>query len=229
MFVKAEEETWSLPFLISLKRVRNTLTGFWVCNVFPPKKTVMKILLFLFPVWKFVCTQLLAAAFPWSEFLFQQRCSSSWVYTFHVGIFLQSPLSALADLMTSLFCSYFSLPFMLVDSCRVSLTWVSLTPKVSAFICFFHFLPLYSWAKDTVVLPRAGPGYRQLTLEPWFSHRLWGENRDRAEQLQPWNGTSQGLGSAGISYSTLWVSYWPWTHNIEIMEILVSLFVMCDL
>lgn len=58
--MKAEER--SLPFLILLKRARNTLTGSWVCSVFSPKKAVKKPLPFLFPVCEFVCTQLLAAA-----------------------------------------------------------------------------------------------------------------------------------------------------------------------
>lgn len=34
------------------------------------------------------------------------------------------------------------------------------------------------------MLHRAGPGYRQLTLEPWFSHWPWGENQGSTEQLQ---------------------------------------------
>lgn len=55
-----------------------------------------------------------------------------------------------SGLMTSLLCSYFSLPCMLVDSC--SLTALLLFAS-------FIFLPLYSWADDTVVLHGAGPGY----------------------------------------------------------------------
>lgn len=205
------EETWSLPFLISLKWAGNTLQGSWVCSVFSPKKTVIKILAFLFPVCEFVCTQLLAAAcstappcllalllaLGWPLISLSSSssdCSSSGVYTFHVGIFLQSPLSALVtDDFTPLF-----LLFLTLHACR------SLQSHSSAFICCFHFLHLYSWAKDTVLLHRAGN--RQQSLEPRF--RAGSGEKTRIVQSscslgQPWDGTSQGVGSAGISYSTL--------------------------
>lgn len=185
------EKTWSLPFLIFLKRARNTLTGSGVCSLFSPKKTVIKILSFLFPVCELVCTQLLAAA-----------CSTAPPCLLPLLLALGWPLNSLSSSSSntalpqgfslSTLGSFSEVPCLLWLDDFTALFLFLLTLHTfgfpqshsSAFICFFDFLSLYSWAKDTVVLHKAGPGYRQLTLEPWFSCWLWGENQGSAEQLQ---------------------------------------------
>lgn len=127
------EETWSLPFLISWKRARNTLTGSWVCSVFSPKKMVIQILVFLLPVCELVCTQLLAAActglaFDVSEFLSSDPALPQGVTLCMLGSF--SKVLVYSGLRTSLLCSRFSLPCTLVDSCSL---------KLSFYLCLSFF------------------------------------------------------------------------------------------
>lgn len=177
------EETWRLPFLISLKRVRNTLTVSWVCSVFSPKKMVIKILAFLFPVCEFVCTQLSAApcllplllALSWPLIWVPFPATLLFLRGLHFPCWHLSPKSLVCSgLMTSLLCSYFSLSCTLVDRC-----------SLTAQLLFASFIFCLCTAEPrTVVLHRAGPGCRQLTLEPWFGCWLWGENQDSTEQLQ---------------------------------------------
>lgn len=60
--------------------------------------------------------------------VFQRRFSSSGFYAFHVGFFLQSPLTTVADLATSPLCSYFPLSCVAVDH---------LQSHSSTSVCFF--------------------------------------------------------------------------------------------
>lgn len=181
----------------------------------------------LLPVWEFVCTQLLPAALLlsvslpcclhwaglWSEFLFSDTALPQGFTLSMLGSFSKVPCVLWLDDFTPLF-----LLFLTLHACRL------LQSHSSAFICSFHFLPLYSWAEDTVVLHRAGPGYSSwpgaLAQALALGRNLrWG----RAAPVlgQPCDGSA-----AGISYSTLRASFWPWTHNLEIMED-VHLYLWC--
>lgn len=193
------EETSSLPFLISLKWAGNTLPGSWVCSVFSPKKTVIKILGFLFPVWICVhsavgcclqrCSSLspcLAACtgltFDPTEFLFQQLLFLRGLHFPCWDLSLKSLVCS--GLMTSLLCSYF--PCMLVD------------PAVSQLCFYLLFIFCLCTAEPRTQLCFTGLGTGSRAWSP--------ENWGGAEQLQSgpalgWH--SQGVGSAGISYSTL--------------------------
>lgn len=71
-----------------------------------------------------------------------------WFTLSMLGSFSKAPCVLWLDDFTALF-----LLLLTLHACRF------LQSHSSAFICFFHFLPLYRWAEDTVVLHGAGPGY----------------------------------------------------------------------
>lgn len=123
-----------------------------------------------------------------------------------------SPKSLVCSgLMTSLLCSFFSLPHTLVDSC-----------SLTALLLFASFIFCLCRAEPRTQLCLTGLGLGTAAgLEPW----LWGETRGAAGQLQCWASPAAASG-AGISYSTWPVSFWPWTHNLEIMED-VNLYLWC--
>lgn len=152
LYMKAEKRNpEELLFLISQKRARNTLTACWVCNIFSSENMELKnTFTYLVSLSVSLCDAqlcelstkilLLRVSFhcclDWAELwscwvtVFQWHVSSSGFYTFHVGIFLQSPLSAMTDLMTSLLCSCFSFSCVPVDY---------LQSHSSTFVCFFNF------------------------------------------------------------------------------------------
>lgn len=184
---------------------KSKLSGSWDCSVFSPKKTVIKILAFLFPGCEFVCTQLLAAACSSCLLALllalgsplislsssSTDCFSSGLYTFHVGIFLQSPLSALAQSLHSIV-----LLFLTLHACRF------LQSQSSAFFCFFIFCPCTSE-------PRIQMCFTELGLAtgswPWSpaSAAASGEKTEIVQSTLGWH--QPGIGSAGVSYSTLWI------------------------
>lgn len=192
---------------------KSKLPGSWDCSVFSPKKTVIKILGFLFPVREFVCNScwLLPAALflpvslpcclhwadLWSEFLFQRLL---FLRGLHFPCWDLSPKSLVCSAsMTSLLCSYFSLPCTFVDSC-----------SLTALLLFAAFIFCLCTAEPRTQLCFTELG-RVQAADPGALLQLLPLGR-KARQCraapvlgQPRDGPSRAIGSAGISYSTLWV------------------------
>lgn len=152
----------------------------------------------------------------WSEFLFQWLL---FLKGLHFPCWDLSPKSLVCSgSMTSLLCSYFSLPCTFVDSC-----------SLTALILFASFIFCLCTAE-----PRAQLCFTELGTVSWpWSPASAAGSGEKSEMVQsssglgqPWDGTSQGIGSAGISYSTLRAQFWPWTHNLEIIED-VNLYLWC--
>lgn len=182
--MKAEER--SLPFLILLKRARNTLTGSWVCSVFSPKKAVKKPLQFLFPVCEFVCTQLLAAActtappcllplllaLGWPLILLSSSSSNTALpqrfSLSMLGSFSKVPCLLWLDDFTALF-----LLFLTMHTCS------SLTAQL--LFASFIFYPCTAEPRTQLCFTELGLGTGSW---PWSPGSATGENQGSTEQLQ---------------------------------------------